>query len=262
MIMEIPIMIASAPRIGCLIFIDRRPSSRGPIGPGAQGATKLKRVEKITNIIFDVDGTLVDSVDFHARAWQEVLSEFGHPVDFARIRSQIGKGGDQLLPVFLSKEELKLHDKEISARRTALFRDRYLEQVKGFPHVRELFQRLLQDGKRLALASSAIGEELQAYKTKAGIEDLVDTETSQDDAAHSKPHPDIFEAVLERLNHPPKAKTVVIGDTPYDIEAATRAGLRTIAVRSGGFPDSTLLDAIAIYDHPSALLDHYAEWAG
>src|SRR6476660_2595698 len=144
--------------------------------------------------IFDVDGTLVDSVDLHARAWQEALAHFGYKVDFEEVRSQIGKGGDQLLQVFLSRAELARHGEELEQYRGNLFKRKYLSQVHGFPRVRELFQRLLRDGKRIALASSAKGDELQAYKRAAGIGDLIDTETSSDDAEKSKPHPDIFEA--------------------------------------------------------------------
>jgi HAD superfamily hydrolase (TIGR01549 family) len=213
----------------------------------------------IRAVIFDVDGTLVDSVDLHARAWQETLREFGKEVAFETVRSQIGKGGDQLLPVFLSAEEMERLEEEISARRAALFKERYLPLVAGFPQVRELFQRILRDGKRVALASSAKGDELQAYKARAGIEDLVETETSADDAEKSKPHPDIFEAALERLGQPAAGETIVIGDTPYDIEAAGKAGLRTIALRCGGFPEETLAGAVAIFDSPADLLARYAE---
>lgn len=125
--------------------------------------------------------------------------------------------------------------------------------------MRELFQRVLADGKRIALASSAIGAELQAYKERANIADLIDAETSKDDADKSKPHPDIFEAALARLEHPPANETIVLGDTPYDIEAAHKAGLRTIAVRCGGFPEETLRGAIAIFQDPADLLARYGE---
>lgn len=160
----------------------------------------------ISAVLFDVDGTLVDSVDLHARAWQETFLEFGKHVTFREVRSQIGKGADQLLPVFLSLEELDKWAEEIPARRAEHFRKNYLPLVKAFPHVRELFLRLKDDGRKIALASSAIGEELETYKKLAGITDLVDTETSQDDAKRSKPHPDIFEAALRRLGSPPKAR--------------------------------------------------------
>jgi HAD superfamily hydrolase (TIGR01549 family) len=218
------------------------------------------RADSMTKaLIFDVDGTLVDSVDLHACAWQETFREFGKDIPFSKIRMQIGKGGDQLMPVFLSKSELDEHSEQISERRGKIFKEKYLSKVKGFPLVRELFQRLLADGKKIAIASSAIGEELETYKKVAGIVDLLDAETSADDAARSKPYADIFLAALERLGNPPKGETLVVGDTPYDIEAAGKAGLKTIALRCGGFPDDVLQGAVAIYDDPADLLARYDE---
>jgi beta-phosphoglucomutase-like phosphatase (HAD superfamily) len=149
--------------------------------------------------IFDIDGTLVNSVDLHAKAWQKAFAHFGHDISFDRIRSQIGKGGDQLMPVFLSKEELKSEQKDLEKYRGDLFRKDYLPQVRGFPQVRELFKRLVADGWKIALASSAKGKDLETYKKIADIGDLLDAETSSDDAEKSKPHPDIFQAAMDRL---------------------------------------------------------------
>lgn len=101
--------------------------------------------------IFDVDGTLVDSVDLHARAWQDTFREFGKNVPFHEIRMQIGKGGDQLMPVFLSKAELENCEDQISKRRKEIFKQKYLADVHGFPRVRDLFQRVLVMGRRLRL---------------------------------------------------------------------------------------------------------------
>ncbi len=212
----------------------------------------------IRAVIFDVDGTLVDSVDLHARAWQEVLREYGREIPFEEVRFQIGKGGDQLLPVFLSAEEIKERGKEIEKRRGELFKERYLPQVKAFPGVRELFERVIHEGQKIALASSAKGDELEIYKEIASIGDLIDTETSKDDAARSKPFPDIFEAALDRLGDVTPESAMVVGDTPYDIQAAGALGLRTIALRCGGFPVETLGDAIALFEHPADLLARYA----
>ncbi|HEY5811995.1 MAG TPA: HAD family hydrolase [Terrimicrobiaceae bacterium] len=208
-------------------------------------------------VIFDVDGTLVDSVDFHARAWQETLREFGKNIALSEIRMQIGKGSDQLMPVFLNKAELAQLGKQITERRKEIFQQKYLHAVKAFPKVRDLFQRVLRDGKKVALATSAIGEELETYKKVANIADLLDAETSADDAQQSKPHPDIFVAALKGLKDPPKEETIAVGDTPYDIEAAGRAGLKAIALRCGGFPEETLSNAIAVYDDPADLLARY-----
>jgi HAD superfamily hydrolase (TIGR01509 family) len=218
---------------------------------------------KIKTVIFDIDGTLVDSVDLHAQAWTEAFYHFGHAVNFTEVRRQIGKGGDQLLPVFLSKQELEEHGAELEEYRQRLFKERYLSQVMAFPAVRQLVQRLLSDGKRVALASSAKQEELEKYKQIAHIEDLIETETSSDDAEKSKPHPDIFQAALARLGQPSPAQTLVIGDTPYDAEAAAKAGIHTIGVLCGGWSAKELQQAgcIAVYQDPADLLTHYLDSA-
>jgi HAD superfamily hydrolase (TIGR01509 family) len=213
----------------------------------------------IRAVIFDIDGTLIDSVDLHAEAWQEALRHFGHEIPFDRVRSQIGKGGDKLLPALLPREEVEPRGKEIEQYRLDLFRREYLPRVKAFPCVRELFERIKVDGKRIALASSAKAQELAQYKRVAGIEDLVDAETSSDDADESKPEPDIFHAALDRLGGIEPAAVIVVGDTPYDAEAAQKAGLRTIGLLCGGWPAEALLAAgcIAVFRDPADLLGQY-----
>lgn len=215
----------------------------------------------IKAVIFDIDGTLVDSVDLHARAWQEAFRHFGREIPFQEVRQQIGKGGDQLMPVFLSEAELKEFGQELAEYRGALFKREYLPRVRAFPKVRALFERIRQDGKRIALASSAKEDELKAYKKIANIADLVEEQTSADDADKSKPYPDIFQAALAELGDVAHDEAIVVGDTPYDAEAAGKAGLRTIGVRCGGFPEQELRTAgcICIYQDPADLLAHYDE---
>ncbi len=211
-------------------------------------------------LIFDIDGTLIDSVDLHARAWQEAFEHFGREISFNEIRSQIGKGGDQLLPVFLDPAELKTQGKKLEEYRSKLFKDKYLKEVKPFPGVRALFEKAKSNRQRLAIASSAKGEELKTYERIAQIEDLVDVEASSADAEKSKPHPDIFEAALTRLGPSVKRETViVIGDSPYDVEAAHKAGLKAVCVRCGGFAEQELREAgcAAIYNDPEDLLRNY-----
>lgn len=210
-------------------------------------------------VIFDVDGTLVDSVDLHARAWVDAFRDFGHEVAFEDVRSQIGKGGDQLMPVFLSEGELEEKGEALEKHRGQVLKERYLPEVVGFPMVRELLERLRADGVRIVLASSAKADELETYKKLAGIEGLTDAETSSDDAERSKPHPDIFHAALERLGDVRPEDVLVVGDTPYDAEAAGKAGLRVIGVLCGGFPEESLRGAgcIAIYQDPADLLAQY-----
>ncbi|HVF49253.1 MAG TPA: HAD family hydrolase [Pyrinomonadaceae bacterium] len=216
----------------------------------------------IKAVIFDIDGTLVDSVDFHAKAWQRTFERFGREVAFEEVRQQIGKGGDQLLPVFFSRAELDDYGEELEKYRGELYKREYLPRVLAFPRVRELFERIRDDGKRIALASSAKEDELGAYKKIARIEDLVEEETSADDADKSKPHPDIFQATLARLGDVEPADTVVVGDTPYDAEAAMKANLPTIGVLCGGFPEDQLRAAgcVRIYRDPADLLANYDQW--
>ncbi len=213
----------------------------------------------IKAVIFDIDGTLVDSVDLHARAWQEAFEHFGKKVPFEKVRYQIGKGGDQLMPVFFSKEELEKFGEELEKYRGDLYKREYLPRVAAFPSVRELFERIRQDGHRIALASSAKEDELGTYKKLARIEDLVEEQASADDAEKSKPHPDIFEAALAQLGDVRPTEAVVVGDTPYDAEAAGKAGLSTVGFLSGGFPEEDLRAAgcVRIYRDASDLLARY-----
>lgn len=212
----------------------------------------------IKAVLFDIDGTLIDSVDLHAEAWQRSLAKFGIPIDFQSVRAQIGKGGDELMSVFLSEQDLIELGEELEAYRTALFRREYLPHVSGFAGARELFVRIREDGKRIALASSAKGEELAAYKRIAEVEGLTDEEASSDDVERSKPNPDIFQAALNGLKLLPH-EAVVIGDTPYDAEAARKAELRMIGVLSGGFPEADLRSAGAdeVYSGLTAILQTY-----
>ena len=211
-------------------------------------------------LIYDIDGTLLDSVDLHARAWQESFLHFGYQFPFDAIRSQIGKGGDQLLPVFWSREEIERHGKDLEEYRSRLFKQQYLSQVVPFPCVRELIKMSRSRGQKVAVASSAKGDELKIYERCAHIDDLLSAETSSADADKSKPHPDIFQAALSRLGEGIRPEdVVVIGDSPYDAEAARRAGLTAVGVRCGGFSEADLLSAgcIAIYDGPAHLLRCY-----
>jgi HAD superfamily hydrolase (TIGR01509 family) len=208
-------------------------------------------------VIFDVDGTLVDSVDQHAQAWQDALQKFGKQPTFAEVRSQIGKGADQLMPVFLSRDELRRFGPELEQFRGELFKREYLARVRAFPSVRELLQRVRADGKQIALASSAKQDEIEHYKQVAAIADLVDCQTSADDVARSKPYPDIFCAALAGLGVAAD-DAIVVGDSPFDVQGATRAGIRTVGLLCGGFPLAHLKSAgaVAVYDDPADLLAH------
>ena len=210
-------------------------------------------------VIFDVDGTLVDSVDVHAQTWVDAFKESGRTIEFATLREQIGKGGDQLMPVFLSKQEMEDESEGINARRGEILKEQYLSKITAFADVRALFQRIKADGTRIVLASSAKADELENYKKLADIEGLTEAETSSDGAEQSKPEPDIFHAAMSKLGDVKPDELIVIGDTPYDAEAAAKAGLRTIGVLCGGFSEESLRAAgcIAIYQGPTDLLAQY-----
>lgn len=210
-------------------------------------------------VIFDVDGTPVDSVDIHAQAWVDAFKEFGYDIEFDAIRGQIGKGGDQLMPVFLSMKELEDKGEELNERRGEILKERYLSKIKPFADVSALFEPIKADGTRIVLASSAKADELETYKRIANIEGLIEAETSSDDAKESKPDPDIFEAAMSKLGDVDPGEVIVIGNTPYDAEAAAKAGLRTIGFLCGGFSEDSLREArcIAIYKGPTDLLAQY-----
>jgi HAD superfamily hydrolase (TIGR01549 family) len=213
----------------------------------------------IKAVLFDVDGTLIDSVDLHARAWQEALAHFGYDVAFEAVRSQIGKGGDQLMPVFVPKDDLERRGEELDTYRGDLFKRKYLPQVRPFPKVRDLFERLRADGKAIVLASSGKAEEVKRYMDIARVADLIDASTSSDEVERSKPYGDIFAAALGKVAPARAEEAIVIGDTPYDAQAAGKVGLRTIGVLCGGFPEVDLRAAgcSAIFRDPADLLARY-----
>ncbi len=213
----------------------------------------------IKAFIFDVDGTLIDSNDFHAEAWQKAFEKFGKKISFEKIRMQIGKGADNLLPEFLTEKEINEFGGEITEQRGEIFKREYMPRVKPFPKVRELFKKIKADGKKIALASSSKDDEVEEYKKIANIEDLVEKSTSSDDAEKSKPEPDIFQAALKLLGNLALENVLVVGDTPYDAEAATKAKLKIVGVLCGGFPEKDLResDCVEIFQNPADLLKNY-----
>jgi HAD superfamily hydrolase (TIGR01509 family) len=207
-------------------------------------------------VILDVDGTLIDSNDAHARAWVEAGEAFGYPIAFEQVRPLIGMGGDRVMPMLTGVEEESEEGHRIKTLRGDLFRRNHLPYLQPLPRVRELLQRLRDDGFELVVASSASREDLGALLEQAGVRDLLDSTTSSSDAEESKPEPDIVLAAISRASTD-QDRLLMIGDTPYDVEAARRARVPIIAVRSGGWADSDLEGAVAVYDHTGDLLDHY-----
>ena len=213
----------------------------------------------IKAVIFDVDGTLIDSVDFHAEAWRKAFKKFGKDIPFYELRRQVGKGGDTFLPVFILQKEIKEFGKAVEEARGEIFKKEFLDKVKPFPKVRQLFLKLKQDGKRIVLASSASEEEVAAYKKIARVEDLIEEETSTDDAKKSKPEPDIFQAALRKLKNVKASEAVVVGDTCYDVEAAVKAKIKSVGVLSGGWTESELrkTGCTEVYRDAADILKNY-----
>jgi HAD superfamily hydrolase (TIGR01509 family) len=209
-------------------------------------------------VIFDVDGTLVDSNDAHARAWTDALNEYGHDVSFAQVRKLIGMGSDHLLPEIAGIEKESDQGQAIAQRRGQIFKEQYLPTVTPLPGAHALVQRLHDAGMKLVVASSATKDELSALLRIAQVANLLPEQTSADDAKQSKPAPDIVLVALQRLGVSPE-EAVMIGDTPYDIQSAQKAGVDVIALRCGGWQDEELAGALAIYDDPAEVLTHYAE---
>jgi HAD superfamily hydrolase (TIGR01509 family) len=204
-------------------------------------------------VLFDVDGTLVDSNDAHAAAWVRAFIEYGVTVGPAHVRRCIGMGGDKLMPEVSGIEEDSPKGSAIARRRAAIFKQDFLPKLKPFEGAGELVAAVNGRGMITVAASSASKADLQALLAIAHAGHLLDDTTSSDDAEESKPDPDIIEAALQRAKASP-SEAIMIGDTPYDIEAARRAGVPAIAFRSGGWTDEDLKGAVAIYDGPWDLL--------
>jgi phosphoglycolate phosphatase-like HAD superfamily hydrolase len=231
-----------------------------PVGRWARMNPRSRRCDggRPKAALFDVDGTLVDTNDLHAAAWHEAFANFGLDKPVEAIRWQVGKGGDNLIPA-LFPDLGEARSEDIEAFRGDLFKRDYLPRATPFAGVRDLFERLAAQGTRIVLASSSHSEEVDYYLGLIACADLVGAKTSKDDVDKSKPCPDIFAAALAKVAPLGADETAVVGDTPWDAEAAGKLGLRTIGFRSGGFPDDALAQAGAceLYDGPADLLARF-----
>lgn len=214
-------------------------------------------MSQLPTVLLDVDGTLVDSNDLHAQAWVELLQGQGFDASFEQVRPLIGMGGDKLLPLLTGLDKDSREGKELSELRTKLFMERYLPKVKALPGARALVQELAARGHRLIVASSANERELQGLLDQGGISDLLPERTSADDAARSKPDADIVVAALHKAECSAD-QAVLLGDTPYDLEAASAAGVGFIGLNSGGYDNKALMGALAVYADPRTLLARLA----
>jgi HAD superfamily hydrolase (TIGR01509 family) len=208
-------------------------------------------------VLCDIDGTLVESNWLHAEAWKLAFAEMGIVLDREDVRRQIGKGGDELIPVFVSWWKREAVEEPLKIYREWIFRKDFLPRVKALPKVREFAEELKRRGIRFALASSSKKADLEDYKRIMQVEDLLDEATTADDVDRAKPHPDVFSVALKRLGLRPE-ECIALGDTPYDAESAGRAGVRTIGVETGGWTRDELLEAgcVEIYAGVAELLEH------
>ena len=216
-----------------------------------------KVMADLRGVIFDIDGTLLLSNDAHAHAWADALSALGWEVPFFRIKWLIGMGGDKLLatlfPGVSSEEGI---GKVMSERRKRIFLTRYAPHLEAAPGSRDLVARVKNAGRNVVIATSAKSDELDTLLKKAWVEDLFEQVTTSSDVEESKPAPDAVEAALDKLQLPAE-NVLMVGDTPYDIESARKAGVRTVAVRTGGWDDDALAGALSIYDSPADIVAHF-----
>ena len=219
----------------------------------------MKANPPLAAVLLDIDGTLLDSNDAHTRSWLETLRRHGHAVAYERVRPLIGMGADRLLAEMLGLAADDPLAKQLADERSTLFLEQWLPSLGPTPGARALLGRLGAEGLTLVVATAAGEAKLPALLGQAGIEDLVDAATSSSDARHSKPDPDIVEAALRRCGVE-AAAALMLGDTPYDVEAARAAGVDTIALRCGGWwDDAALSGAVAIHDSPATLLGQWAD---
>jgi HAD superfamily hydrolase (TIGR01509 family) len=216
----------------------------------------------IKAVLCDIDGTLVESNWLHAGAWCDAFRAMGLELGLEDVRRQIGKGGDELIPVFVPWWQRKFVEEPLKRYRKYVFHADCMAQVKVFPKVRDLLLHMKEAGIRVSLASSANQDEVEVYKKIARIEDLVEENSSADDAKRSKPHPEIFEATLKNLGVK-ASEALALGDTPYDAEAAGKAGVWTVGVTTGGWSEQELMDAgcVEVWKDVGELLERFEESA-
>ena len=209
----------------------------------------------IKAILFDLDGTLVDSNELHVDAWQQALGEAGHEVDRSTIHAQIGKGSDMFVPAIVPDADAAAIT-SLGDAHGRIFKGSLMARVQPFPRAHDILRDVHGRGQKVVLASSASGEELDHYLDLLDARSLVAATTGADDVERTKPAPDIFATALKKIAPIGAEEAIVVGDSPYDVEAAKRCGIAAVALRSGGFDDDVLREAgaIAIYDDVAALL--------
>jgi len=212
-------------------------------------------------VILDIDGTLLLSNKAHALAFTEAAEILGIDADYLQVLRLIGKGSDKLIPEAFGVEEESACGRHLAQLKGKIFRERYLPFLGPTAGTRELLKKLKSKGLTLVVATSAGREDTSSLLERANVADLIDDTTTADDADASKPDPDILQAALREAAVSPE-QAVMLGDTPYDVEAAIRAHVRCIAVRCGGWDDQSLQGAAAIFNDPADILAHFDQAFG
>jgi HAD superfamily hydrolase (TIGR01509 family) len=205
-------------------------------------------------VLFDVDGTLVDTNYLHATTWWQAFRQYGHTVPMSAVHRAIGMGSDKLLDHLLPDGRDRADDDAIRLAHTALYAQ-FWSRLAPFDGAADLLRACAGRGRRVVLASSAAVPELAALRAALDADDAVDAATSASEVGESKPAPDLVELALERAGVP-AGRAVFVGDTRWDVEAAGRAGMRCVCVLTGGWSREELrtAGAAAVYDDPRALL--------
>jgi HAD superfamily hydrolase (TIGR01549 family) len=213
----------------------------------------------IKAVIFDIDGTLIDSNAAHAESFVKAFKKFGKTVPLEELKCLIGMGAGDILEKYLDKSEIEEFGEDLKEYRKEIFLKDFLPEIKVFPKTRELFEKLKAEEKQTALASSAGEDELKEYKKLLNLKDLIEEETNADDAEEAKPEPDIFLAAFDKLKNIKKENVLIIGDTPFDAEAATKANLKIIGVLSGGWTREKLIETgcAEVYRDVAEIFDNY-----
>jgi HAD superfamily hydrolase (TIGR01549 family) len=204
--------------------------------------------------LLDVDGTLIDANYHHALAWYRAFRDKGIVLPLWRIHRHVGMGGDQLVPALVGEEVDERKGDEIRDARDEIY-EGLIDDVSPLEGARELIEDLKRRGFTVVLASSSPQKEIDHYLDLLDARELADDWTTNDDVEATKPEPDLVKAALEKAGG---GEAVMVGDTPWDIEAARKAGLETATVITGGFSEQELREAgaAAVYDSLRELRDH------
>ena len=225
-------------------------------------ASEVGEVCMVKALLCDIDGTLVQSNWLHAEAWRLAFEAMGLKLELEDLRRQIGKGGDELIPVFVPWWKRPAVEEPLKAYRKFVFQNGLRQQVEAIPGVRDLLLRVRSAGIKVAIATSSKKDDLEVLLGLTGAADLIDEKATADDTDRAKPHPDIFAAALKKLGLPP-TECIALGDTPYDAESAGKAGIRTIGVMTGGWSREELFSAgcVEVYENVGDLLQQIEQSA-